>query len=166
MKFFALWLVALVAKDIPLPDLLGDNGHEPKEDPEPEVWEEKPQVTEGRQEVVPPVLAPSGMGQSGQFLDDYNALAELFHDGPGEKSIDLRTDINEAQVIQFARGRAIAAHYGITALSDFINDIARLSVSKNRKSRKEFVSAFQSANMSDAAEAAGVTAGIMGKLRS
>ncbi len=153
-------------RDIPVPDLLGNGHHQEPEEEAPEEetpWEEE---ATGRKEVIPPVLAPSGMGQSGQFLDDYNALGELFSDGGQEKSIDLRTDINEAQVIQFARGRAIAEHYRISALGSFINDIARLSISKGRKSRKEFVNAFQSANMSDAAEAAGVTAGIMGKLRS
>lgn len=143
-----------------------DNGHtEIITDVEPEIIPDEPEDTGGRRESVPSMLtpvAPSGAG----FLEDYNPLDELFSEGKGDNGLDLRTELNEIQIIQFARARAIAAYYKIPQLAVFVKNIERLSVSKGRKGRREFVEAFRAASVSDAEAGMAAMGGVMGKLKS
>lgn len=104
----------------------------------------------GRSEMLPSLLMKTTTrGDTGDHsFDEYNALNELLRPGEGEE-LDARSEVNENQIIQFARARAIADYHGIPALDDFVNDILRLSLSKGRKSRKEFVKAMSSTGGND-----------------
>lgn len=119
---------------------------EPPEEPEPEYL---PKSTEdGRHPSMPPIF--TRLQPQEDLENEFNALKELFNPGINSNELDARADVNDLQIIHIARGRAIARHFGIKGLTDFIDDQLRLSLSKNRKSRKEFVSAFQSARMGEA----------------
>lgn len=121
----------------------------------------------GRDHSVIPSLQTVVPEQSegASVLEDYNPLQELFRPGDGPRGIDTRSEVNEIQIIQMARARAVAKHFGIALLDEFVNDILRLSLSKNRKSRKEFVQSFQSAMSEPAEGGSGIIQGMMDKLR-
>lgn len=111
---------------------------------------------------LPPILeAISGVSSE----DDYNALAQLLSVGDNESDIDARSEVNELQMIHMARARVVAAHFSIPKLNDLVRHILTLSLSKGRKSRKEFVAAFQAANMTDNEATAGIIANMTQKLK-
>jgi hypothetical protein len=119
------------------------------------VTEERPL---GRKTLLPGVLAKgnriaqanrsSGNGEkdAAELMEEYNSMKELLDGGDPSKpfELDSRTEVNELQILHFARAEAMAEYYGIPILHDFVTNIKRLSISKNRKSRKEFVAAHQS----------------------
>lgn len=98
--------------------------------------------------------------------EDYNPLSELLSVGKDPLDIDARSEVNELQMIHIARARIIAEHFDIPLLKSFVRHILTLSLSKGRKSRKEFVQAFQSANMGETEATAGILANMTSKLRS
>lgn len=64
--------------------------------------------------------------------------------------IEGKTELNSEQVMIISRmkilGDRLKKVYGITSVNDLIDNFLKLQVSKDRKSRNEFVSAFQSRN--------------------
>lgn len=83
-----------------------------------------------------------GDGMESLDLEEYDARRDLLDPGGDDpRVIDARTEVNALQIIQISRGRAFARYYDVPILDHFINDILRLSFSKDRKSRKEFVEA-------------------------
>lgn len=118
----------------------------------------------GRNPTLPPLL--EAVNSSSYTDDEYNALAELLKVGDNEEDIDARSEVNETQMIHIARARVIANHFDIPKLNDFVRHILTLSLSKGRKSRKEFVQAFQAANMGETEAQAGIIANMTNKLRS
>lgn len=99
----------------------------------------------------------AGLDQTGSaVLDNWEPLRELLTVGPNDRDIDARSDVNELQIVQFSRARAIARHFRIQSLNDYVRDMLTLSLSKGRKSRKEFVQAIQHAHMGDGEAAASI----------
>lgn len=120
----------------------------------------------GRNPTLPPALAALDPTTAMEMGEDYNPLTELLSVGKDEADIDARSEVNELQMIHMARARVIASHFDVPRLNDFVRHILTLSLSKNRKSRKEFVQAFQAANMGEAEAQAGIIANMTNKLRS
>lgn len=54
------------------------------------------------------------------------------------KNIELKTELNDSQIMAFSQGRAFANRYKVPLLAEFIKNISKYSISKNRKGRKEF----------------------------
>jgi len=105
-----------------------------------------PENNGGRNETLPPLLeAVEQRAGPNPFFEDYNPLSELFKGGDKPYELDFRSDLNEVQILQFARARVMADHFKIPALAKWVEHLERLSVSKQRKGRKEFVDAFKSA---------------------
>lgn len=121
----------------------------------------------GRNPTMPPMIMNAtgrGKEETGNVLDEYNPLKTLFEGG--DKDIDLRTELNDLQIVQLSRAAVFSDFHKVGMLDKFCQSIMRKSVSKSRKSRKEFVTAFQAANMGEGAESAGAWANMMGRLRS
>jgi hypothetical protein len=55
------------------------------------------------------------------------------------ENIEIKTDLNVAQINALTKGKLFAKHFNCTIMDDLCNTIMTLSVSKNRGSRKEFV---------------------------
>lgn len=117
----------------------------------------------GRNQSLPPLL--ESLSSSMTTEEEFNALAELLRVGDNDQDIDARSEVNELQMIHMARARIIASHFNIPRLHDFVRHILTLSLSKGRKSRKEFVAAFQAAHMTDNEATAGIIANMTSKLR-
>lgn len=116
-----------------------------------------PSQNGGREAILPEMLGGDRMGR--EFTEyEWNALREIFN--PGKKhELDARTDLTTDQIAIFASARRIASHYGIEGLDDLVDDLERLSISKDRKSRKELVKAFGAQDRNDER-----TAGIFSRL--
>lgn len=80
------------------------------------------------------------------LMEEFNVVTELLDGGDPQDAfgLDSRTEVNELQILHFSRAEAMAEYYGIDILHAFVTNIKRLSISKNRKSRKEAVAAIQS----------------------
>lgn len=116
--------------------------------------------------MLPPSLARFQPREAATVsLEDYNALRELLSPGVSDDELDARSDVNTLQIIHFARARSMSDHFNIPSLRNFVTDFLRLSLSKDRKSRSEFVRAFQSANMGETEAQAGILNRLQGKLR-
>lgn len=66
------------------------------------------------------------------------------------EDIDVKTELKPEQVMIISKIRFLSRHlknkYNVDKLDELVDDFLRLQVSKDRASRKEFVSAFQSRN--------------------
>jgi len=93
-----------------------------------------------------PMLAGAQDSQShaASFLEDYNALERLLEPGNSQEDLDARTELNELQIVNYARGEIMAEFYHSKILASYVASLKRKMISKARKGRKEFVSAFQS----------------------
>lgn len=67
------------------------------------------------------------------FLD--KMIGEIF----SIKDIELKTDINDKQILAFSRAEIYAESFKLPIVTKFTNSIMRLSISKGRKSRGELV---------------------------
>lgn len=67
------------------------------------------------------------------FLD--KMIGEIF----STKDIDLKTDINDKQVLVFSRAKIYAKTFNMPLVMEFCDSIKILSISKGRKSRGELV---------------------------
>ena len=54
------------------------------------------------------------------------------------KNLELKTELNDRQIMAFSQARAFAKMYGVPLLAEFVKNISKYSKSKNRKGRKEF----------------------------
>jgi|SRR6056297_2466039 len=81
-----------------------------------------------------------------QPQESSNNPKELFD----SEDIDVKTELKGEQVLIVSKIRFLSRHihkkFGVDMLDGFVDDFLRLQVSKDRGSRKEFVSAFQSRN--------------------
>lgn len=55
-------------------------------------------------------------------------------------NIELKTELNDAQIMAFSQARAFANKYKVPLLAEFVKNISKYSISRNRKGRKEFES--------------------------
>ena len=55
-----------------------------------------------------------------------------------KNDIEVKTELNDTQIVKFSRARSYAKVFSVDIINDIIDDICIFSVSKNRKSRKEF----------------------------
>ena len=78
--------------------------------------------------------------------EEYNPLEQLLDGDVSRETLATRTELNEEQIYVFSAGRSIADYYGMKGLDDLIDHLLRFNISKGRKSRIEFVKAFQMAN--------------------
>jgi len=81
-----------------------------------------------------------------QFLentssDDEKVIKELLN---LKTNVEAKTELNHEQIVEVCKLKHIAKKYKLTPLSDFIKDFMILSVSKDRKGRKEYIQALQS----------------------
>ena len=77
--------------------------------------------------------------------EEYNALKELLTGDVSRDTLAGRTEVNEAQIVVFSQARELARYYGLPILDNLVDHMLRFSISKGRKSRKEFVQSFQMA---------------------
>lgn len=121
---------------------------------------------QGRKQVLPSLLAaktamepPRGSAngngshkaaeqQTAMQLDEYNALERLLEAGTPE-DLDTRTELNELQILHFARAETMADYYSSSVLRDFVSSIKRKQISKERKGRREFTEAIKGAFLTD-----------------
>ena len=60
-----------------------------------------------------------------------------------KKNIEAKTELSHEQIVEICKLKHIAKKYKLADLSLFIQDFMLLSVSKDRKGRKEFIEALQ-----------------------
>lgn len=135
---------------------------------EPEV-SSKP---EGRKQTLPAMLLaknsmpdPNQQTQTSIQLEDYNALERLLEAGTPE-DLDTRTELNELQVLHFARAEIMAEYYNSATLRDFVASIKRKQISLNRRGRREFTEAIKGALLTDGEAGAIGMRGLADRLRS
>ena len=56
------------------------------------------------------------------------------------KNLELKTELNDAQIMAFSQARAFANKYKVPLLNEFVRNLSKYSISRNRKGRKEFES--------------------------
>ena len=114
---------------------------------------------------INPMLAgqEDKLSDAAHFLEDYNALERLLEPGSPE-DLDARSDLNELQILHYARAEAMAEFYHSKILKDFVLSLKRKMISKQRKGRKEFVQAFQSSQYGEADIYASASRSIADKL--
>jgi len=54
------------------------------------------------------------------------------------KNLELKTELNDKQIMAFSQARAFSKRYKVPLLAEFVKNISLYSISKNRKGRKEF----------------------------
>lgn len=122
--------------------------------------------TGGRKESLPDMLQTVEHRANPLFMEEANPLGELLIAGKEKYSLDLRTDLTEVQIVQFARARIMADHFKIPELAAWVEHLERLSVSRGRKGRKEFVEAFKAATNGSMPDAQNIGQNMAEKLRS
>lgn len=95
--------------------------------------------------------------------EDFHVTRELMSPGRNSGELDVRAEVNEMQLVHIARARFEAKRFRSKALNAFCDDFLRLSVSLNRKGRKEVVQVHQHMNMGDQEAATGVWAAMQRK---
>lgn len=117
----------------------------------------KKKKDEAREEASTEIVAPKGFdmlfGEAPEEEEEKSitektlerALDEMF----SADGIDLKSDINNAQITAMTRGYIFADVYKSKYMSDLVRHILELSVSKNREGRKEFVKLLQAAQGHD-----------------
>ena len=65
-------------------------------------------------------------------------LLKIIEEVFSKKDIEVKTDINDPQVIAFSKGKLYANRYNSEIVKEFVDLLSVYSVSKGRKSRKEF----------------------------
>lgn len=90
------------------------------------------------------------------------ASKELFK----SENIELRTDINDEEIINITKlkfnNKILQKHKLKPVFEDYINDFMKLKVSKDRKSRGEFVSINKTNNTDEVINGMGNLSNIMG----
>lgn len=75
-------------------------------------------------------------------MNKQNPQVEIFEKVTNEifskKSIQLKTDLNDRQVLAFSRASVFARKYKRPLLKQLIKELSLYSVSRGRKGRKEF----------------------------
>lgn len=74
-------------------------------------------------------------------IEDFDGVRELLHPGRNAAELDARTDLSTTEIIVYAQGRVFASRFGCKIIDDYISHLERLSLSHNRKSRKELTRA-------------------------
>ena len=69
-------------------------------------------------------------------------IAEVF----SKTDVEVKTDLTERQIVHFSRGKIYADIYDVPLMSMLVDHLAIYSISKNRKSRKEFTEVAKSFN--------------------
>ena len=77
-----------------------------------------------------------------------NDVKELFH----EDKVKARTDISQRQIKLITKAYYLAEITGMKQIKHILNDFLTLSISKDRKSRAEYVTALQSKMAQDLAQ--------------
>lgn len=54
------------------------------------------------------------------------------------KNLELKTELNDMQIMAFSQARAFAKRYKVPLLEEFVKNISKYSISRSRKGRKEF----------------------------
>ena len=71
-----------------------------------------------------------------------NASVEIFKSIVDEiyskKNIELKTELNDRQVMVFSQAKAFAKRYKVPLLKELVKNYSEYAISKNRKGRKEF----------------------------
>jgi flagellar biosynthesis GTPase FlhF len=81
--------------------------------------------------------------------NNQNDVKELFH----EDKVKARTDISPRQIKLITKAYYLAEITGMPEIKKILNDFLTLSISKDRKSRAEYVQALQSKMAQDLASA-------------
>lgn len=98
--------------------------------------------------------------------DDYNRLEVLIKNFYNTENMELKADIKENEIIIFALAQEYAQIFHQPIVSDLVNKIFKISVSKNRGGRKEFENIFKFAREEQIAQDGGFGRfrGLMGGL--
>lgn len=112
-----------------------------------------------------PVPVPLGSDDDIMIPEDFSSVREMMSPGKTSGELDVRSDINDLQMIQMARARFIADDWGVPALHAFVDNLLRLSVSKQRKGRKEVVEMHRSALYGQTEAASGAWGSLMNRMK-
>jgi hypothetical protein len=83
----------------------------------------------------------TGEAEPSERLEMLNAFA---NENYSTKDIELKTELNVAQIAAYSKGLLFGNRYKNKVIPDLIRNIMKLSVSKNRAGRKEYASIAQS----------------------
>lgn len=78
----------------------------------------------------------SGVESSGSEMLEY--LNEITNKVYSTDDVEVKTELNDKQIISFSRANTYANIFNIPVVKELLKDICVYSISKNRKSRKEF----------------------------
>lgn len=83
----------------------------------------------------------SDFDSSYQVIDKPSEKLELYQnltqENYSKEDIEVKTELNQQQILVFARGKEFAKKYKTPLIDNLMENIMILSVSKNRQSRKE-----------------------------
>lgn len=101
--------------------------------------------------ITPLILGDVQVEEEVKEKDDFReeltlkVIDEVF----SKKDIEVKTDLNEAQVIHFSRGHIFHSLYNSPLMLELINTMSIYSVSKKRLGRKEFTDIAKAVNSYD-----------------
>lgn len=125
------------------------NGHGARVNTLPSVLDRKRQAPATSDEQAPDMgfsrPHKSANDDSMISMEEFEAIREILHPGRDANELDARTDLNTLQIVHFSRARIMAKRFGLPYLNAYVTNLQRMSLSKQRKSRKELVSAIQGA---------------------
>jgi hypothetical protein len=93
--------------------------------------------------VSPFILTPQQATEPATDIKDAY-MEQIVSEIYSKKDIELKTDLNTKQIIAIAKAETYAGFYGSRLVANLCQTIMELSVSKDRKGRKEFTSIAQS----------------------
>jgi len=90
-----------------------------------------------------PADLPMANAQSGAVADpaaqlQFEHLKKMFDEIYSKADVEVKTDINAAQIIALSKGLIYAGRYKNTMMAELCQTVMTLSISKDRKSRGEF----------------------------
>jgi len=77
----------------------------------------------------------SGIGQSNSSVEIFGKVTDEIY---SKKSIQLKTDLNDRQILAFSSAAVFARKYKRPLLKSLVRELSIYSVSRGRKGRKEF----------------------------
>lgn len=91
---------------------------------------------------VPQVAPSAETAPNANLMNMKEVLSEVY----SKADVEVKTDINNAQIIALSKGEIFAQRYQCTIMRDLCQTIMTLSISKDRKSRKESTEIVKSMN--------------------
>lgn len=100
-------------------------------------------------DVQEPLLADTLEQQQHNLMEQDNDIKTVSRELFSRQNIEAKTELSHNEIIHVTKLRFLKERFGVRNVEDLITSLETLRVSKDRKSRKEFVDALQTENRSN-----------------